>query len=268
MSVSAVRLSSPSRSRRSTPSPAVSAAPRAVQAVLKREGVHVGRERVVCLMRQAGIAGISLRGGGFTRCDPKAILASDLVERDFTAPAPNRLWVGGLAVVVTGVGRLWLSVVRDVFSRRVVAWGSSAYADAGLVLSTFKYAFVSREVEPGQLIHHADHGCPYTSVGLLTRLLWAGVRAFMGSVGGWYDSVLAESVWILVHTECICSRVFTTRAEVNLALFGCIDGFCSSRRIRKRLGYLSPVGFGERYDADQATTERTNLRFRQPALAS
>ncbi|MFI1302365.1 transposase [Streptomyces sioyaensis] len=89
-----------------------------------------------------------------------------MVNRDFTAKAPNRLWVTDLTMIPTGEGRMWLSAIRDVFSRRVVAREASARADADLVLTTLKYALASREVEPGQLIHHADHGCQYNSIKL------------------------------------------------------------------------------------------------------
>ncbi|WP_369394581.1 IS3 family transposase [Streptomyces sp. CG1] len=228
-----------------------------VHAVLKREGVHVGRKRVERLMREADLAGISPRRGGFTRRGPKATLAPDLVERDFTAKTPNRLWVTDLTMISTGEGPLWLSAIRDAFSRRVVAWETSARADADLVLTTLEYALASREVEPGKLIHHADHGCQYTSVKLTTRLLRAGVQASMGSVGDSYDNALAENLWMLIKTECIRSRTFTTRAEANLALFEYIDGFYNSRRIQKRLGYVSPVEFEEKHYAERATTERT-----------
>ncbi|WPB90107.1 IS3 family transposase [Streptomyces malaysiensis] len=102
-----------------------------VHAVLRREGVHVGRKRVERLMRQAGLAGISpRRGKGFTRRDPDADLAPDLVQCDFTAPAPNRLWVTDLTMISTREGPLWLSAIRDAFSRRVVAWETSAHADS------------------------------------------------------------------------------------------------------------------------------------------
>ncbi|WP_329241015.1 IS3 family transposase [Streptomyces sp. NBC_01478] len=239
-----------------------------VHAVLKREGVHVGRKRVERLMREADIAGVSPRRSAFTRRDPKATLAPDLVERDFAAPAPNRLWVTDLTMITTGEGPLWLSAIRDAFSRRVVAWETSARADADLVLTTLEYALASREVEPGTLVHHADHGCQYTSVKLTTRLVRAGVHASMGSVGDSYDNALAENLWMLIKTECIRGRVFATRAEVNLALFEYIDGFYNSRRIQKRLGYLSPVEFEEKHYADQAPAKRTNLKPRQPALTS
>lgn len=241
-----------------------------VHAVLKREGVHVGRKRVERLMREAGLHGLSPRrhGKGFTRRDPKATLAPDLVNRDFTAQGPNRLWVTDLTMITTREGPLWLSAIRDAFSRRVVAWETSAHADADLVLSSLEYALASREVEPGTLIHHADHGCQYTSIKLTTRLLRAGIEASMGSVGDSYDNALAENLWMLIKTECVRGRVFATRAEANLALFEYIDGFYNSRRIQKRLGYLSPIEFEEKHYADQVTTERANLKPRQPLLTS
>jgi transposase InsO family protein len=160
-----------------------------VHAVLKRQGVAVGRKRVERLMREAGLAGISPRrtGKGFTRRDPDADLAPDLVRRDFTATGPNRLWVTDLTMVPTGEGPLRLSAIRDAFSRRVVAWETSARADADLVLTTLEYALASREVAPGTLVHHADHGCQYTSIKLTTRLMRAGVAASIGSVGDSYD---------------------------------------------------------------------------------
>ncbi|MFE2277705.1 IS3 family transposase [Streptomyces sp. NPDC059454] len=239
-----------------------------VHAVLRREGTRVGRKRVERLMREADIAGISPRRKGFTRRDPKATPAPDLVNRDFTASAPNRLWVTDLTMISTGEGPLWLSAIRDAFSRRVVAWETSARADADLVLTTLEYALASREVEPGKLIHHADHGCQHTSIELTTRLVRAGVQASMGSVGDSYDNALAENLWMLIKTECVRGRVFATRAEANLALFEYIDGFHNSRRIQERLGWLSPIEFEEKHYTKQATAEPTNLNTRQPALTS
>jgi transposase InsO family protein len=237
-----------------------------VHAVLRREGVHVGRKRVERLMRQAGPAGISpRRSKGFTRRDPDADLAPDLVRRDFTANAPNRLWVTDLTVIATLEGPLWLSAIRDAFSRRVVAWETSARADADLVLTSLEYALASREVAPGELIHHADHGCQYIGEahhalgqsrdpglhGLRRRL----VRQRPGG----------EPVDDRQNRGHPRPRL---RHQGRLALFEYIDGFYNPRRIQKRLGYLSPIEYEERHYAKQATTEQVNLRARQPTLTS
>lgn len=221
-------------------------------------------------MREAGLAGISPRGAGkgFTRRDPDAGLAPDLVRRAFTASAPNRLWVTDLTMIPTQEGPLWPSAIRDAFSRRAVGWETSARADADLVLTSLEYALASREVTPGDLAHHADHGSQYTSVKPTTRLSRAGVQASMGSVGDSSDNALAENPWMLIKTECVRGRVFGTRAEANLALFEYIDGFSNPRRIQKRLGYLSPIEFEEKHYANQATAEPVNLKPRQPLLTS
>jgi transposase InsO family protein len=197
-----------------------------VHAALAREGVRVGRKRVERLMRQAGLHGISPRRRPWksTVADPAAAFAPDLVKRDFTASAPDRLWVTDLTVIDTLEGPLWLSAIRDAFSRRVVAWETSARADADLVLASLEYALASRRVQPGQLVHHADHGTQYTSIKLTTRLVRAGIQASMGTVGDSYDNALAENLWTLIKSECVRGRVFTTRAEANQALFEYIDG--------------------------------------------
>ncbi|MER6076631.1 IS3 family transposase [Streptomyces sp. NPDC001817] len=137
-----------------------------------------------------------------------------------------------------------------------------------LVLTLLEYALASREVAPGELVHHADHGTQYTSVKLTTRLVRAGVQASMGSVGDSFDNALAENLWMVIKTECIRGRVFATRAEANLALFEYIDGFYNPRRIQKRLGYLSPIEYEEKHYASRATAEPVNLKPRQSALTS
>ncbi|MFE9941192.1 IS3 family transposase [Streptomyces hirsutus] len=166
-----------------------------VHAVLKREGVRVGRKRIERLMRQAGLAGISpRRAKGFTRRDPDADPAPDLVQRDFTASEPNRLWVTDLTMIPTGEGPLWLSAIRDAFSRRVVAWETSARADADLVLTALEYALASREVRPGELIHHADHGCQGGFNRSLQHLVLGGVDGQASRVDGGVDWTVADEV--------------------------------------------------------------------------
>ncbi|MEV7978463.1 IS3 family transposase [Streptomyces sp. NPDC086519] len=101
---------------------------------------------------------------------------------------------------------------------------------------------------------------------LTTRLVRAGRRAFMGSVGDSFDKALAENLWMVIKTECIRGRVYATRAEANLALFEYIDGFYTPRRIQKRLGYLSPIEYEEKHYTSRAAAEQVNLKPRQSAL--
>ena len=131
-----------------------------VHAQLRREGIHVSRKRVERLMREHGLQGAFLRRRcrATTRRDPTATAAPDLVNRQFVAPAPNRLWVADLSRIPTAQGPLWLAFVRDAFSRRIVGWKTSDRADTELVLGALEYAVWSRQVERGRLVFHSDHG--------------------------------------------------------------------------------------------------------------
>ncbi|MFI5529301.1 IS3 family transposase [Kitasatospora sp. NPDC051853] len=238
-----------------------------IHAVLRREGTHVGRKRVERLMRQAGLQGVSpRRPRSFTRRDPAAESAPDLVQRDFTANAPNRLWVADISLIPTGEGPWWLASIRDAFSRRIVGWHTSERADADLVLTALEYALHGRPIEPGKLIHHSDHGCQYTSIKLTTRLLKAGIEPSMGSVGDSFDNALAENFWSVLKTECVRRTTFATRTDADLALFAYIDGWYNTHRIQKRLGWLSPDEYETKYYADQATAEPVAIEPPTPAL--
>ncbi len=126
---------------------------------LRRRGVKVGGKRVERIMRANGRRGAYLRKGwkgGSTRQNPRHTAAPDLLDRDFTALAPNSKWVADLTRIRTGEGVLWLASVRDAFSNKVVGWRSGPRADTDLVLSALDYALWSRDIRNGQLIHHSD----------------------------------------------------------------------------------------------------------------
>jgi putative transposase len=226
-----------------------------IHAVLRREGEAVSRKRVERLMREAGIVGVApARKIRTTVPNPADRLSDDLVKRDFTAEGPDRLWVTDLTVIPTGEGPLWLASIRDAFSRKVVAWETSATADADLVCAVLEYALRSRRPPlDNTLIHHADHGSQYTSIKLTTRLLRAGIRASMGTVGDSYDNALAENLWSVIKTECVRRTEFATRAEANQAIFEYLDGFYNTRRIQKGLGWRSPDEFEAAHHAGQLT---------------
>ena len=165
-------------------------APR-IHAELAKQGEHVGRKRVARLMRADDLAGVSRRKGiRTTRRSADAQPSPDLVCRQFTAPAPNRLWVADITYVPTWAGFLFLAVVVDAFSRRVVGWAMATHLRTELVLDALNMALWQRR--PKAVIHHSDHGCQYTSLAFGRRCREVGVRPSMGTVGDCYDNALCE----------------------------------------------------------------------------
>jgi transposase InsO family protein len=233
-------------------------APR-VHAQLRRDGVRVSRKRVARLMRTHGLQGAFLRKRWrcSTRQDPKATPAPDLVNRDFTAPAPNRLWVADLSRIPTGEGPLWLASVRDAFSRRIVGWKASDRADVELVLGALEYAVWGRGLDgdPAQrrLIHHSDRGAQYTAIRFTQRLVDAGIQPSMGSVGDSLDNALAENFFSIVKVEQVYRTSYRTREEAELDLFRYIDGWYNPHRIQRELGWLSPDEYEEAYYTSTAS---------------
>jgi putative transposase len=217
---------------------------------LRRQGVRCGRKRVERIMREHGLAGAFLRKGwkhGSTRQNPRHTAAPDLVERDFTATEPNRLWVADLTRIMTDEGVLWLASVRDAFANKVVGWATTARADTKLVLTALNHALRSRNVHDGQLIHHSDKGCQYTALRFTQRLADAGIAPSTGSVGDSFDNALAENLWSTIKTELLywAGTQFATRAEAEAALLRYIDGWYNPRRIQQGLGGLSPDEYEE-----------------------
>jgi putative transposase len=220
-----------------------------VHAQLRREGIRTSRKRVERLMREAGLQGAFMRKRrrSSTRRDPAATPAPDLVHRQFTAPAPNRLWVADISRIPTGEGPLWLASVRDAFSRRIVGWKASDRADTELVLGALEYALWSRKVEREQLVFHCDHGAQYTAIRFTQRLIDAGARPSMGSVGDSFDNALAENFFSSLKVERIYRTSYRTREEAELDLVRWIDGWYNPRRIQRELGWLSPDEYEEAY---------------------
>ena len=166
-------------------------APR-IHAELSAEGTPVSRKRVARVMRAAGLAGVSRRKGPrTTRRDPQGRPAPDLVERCFEAEAPDRLWVADITYVATDAGFMYLAIVLDVFSRRVVGWAMANHLRTELVLDALDMAVGQRR--PDSVIHHSDQGCQYTSLAFGERCRRWGVASSMGSVGDCFDNAMAES---------------------------------------------------------------------------
>jgi putative transposase len=222
---------------------------------LVEKGGHIGRKRVARLMKAAGLQGVSRRKGIRTtvRC-PEACPAPDLVERDFTAPGPDRLWVADITYIATWAGFLFLSVVLDAWSRKVVGWAMATHLRTELVLDALNMALWQRR--PREVVHHSDHGTQYTSIAFGKRCREAGVRPSMGSVGDCYDNALCESFFATLECELLDRRKFATQAEARMAVFEFIEGFYNPRRRHSSLGYLSPVNYERMIEA---TTGGVNL---------
>ena len=213
-----------------------------IHAELQGENERVGHKRVARLMKQAGIAGASRRRGPRTTTRGAATRpAPDLVERNFTAAGADQLWVADITYVPTWAGFLYLAVVLDAWSRRVVGWSMAGHLRTELVLGALDMALWQRR--PEQVIHHSDQGSQYTSIAFGVRCKEAGVRPSMGSVGDAYDNAMCESFFATLECELLDRSRFRSRAEARLVIFEFIEGFYNRRRRHSALGYQSPVAF-------------------------
>ena len=214
-----------------------------VRAELIEQGVCISRQRVARLMRQAGIHGISKRRGFTvtTRRDKHQTPASDLVNRRFHANGPNQLWVADMTYVPTWMGFLYLAVVIDVWSRRVVGWAMGERMTADLVLAALNMALEQRK--PKGVIHHSDQGSQYTSLAFGERCRQMPERPSMGTVGDAYDNAMAESFFASLEGELIERNSFQSKAQARMVVFTWIEGWYNPRRRHSGLGYLSPLNF-------------------------
>src|SRR6266852_5176054 len=191
-------------------------------------------------MKAAGLWGVSRRKWVATTVRERgARPAPDLVERNFVAAAPNRLWVADITYIPTWAGFLYLAVVLDAFSRRIVGWSMATTLAKQLVLDALNMALVGRR--PRGVIHHSDQGSQYTSIEFGHRCREAGVRPSMGSVGDAYDNAMCESFFATLECELLDRERFRTQADARLAVFDFIEGWYNPRRRHSALDYLSPM---------------------------
>ncbi|MGQ5702864.1 IS3 family transposase [Sandaracinobacteroides sp. A072] len=219
-------------------------APR-VHAELQAEGVAIAKKRVARLMKAARIAGVSRRRNiRTTRPNPADRPASDLVRRNFFVEAPNQLWVADITFVPTMAGFLFLAVVLDAWSRKIVGWAFSSDLKTRVVLDALDMALETRR--PDDVIHHSDRGSQYTSLAFGNRCKDAGVRPSTGSVGDAYDNAMCESFFATLECELIDRHRFRSHTEARMAVFHFIEGFYNPTRRHSALGYLSPLEYERR----------------------
>ena len=230
-------------------------APR-IHVELKEQGIRVGRKRVARLMHAAGLCGVSRRRWVTTTVrDRNARPAPDLVERNFDAPGPNRLWVADITYIPTWAGFLYLAVVLDVFSRRIVGWAMETSLRTELVLKALDMALGQRR--PGEVIHHSDQGSQYTSLAFGRRCEAAGVRPSMGSVGDGFDNAMCESFFATLECELLDRRSLKTQAEARMAVFDFIEGWYNPHRRHSALDYLSPINYERSHSQKAFNTSPT-----------
>ena len=213
-----------------------------MHADLRDEGFRIGRKRVARLMRLRCLRGVCRRRFvRTTQRDRDARLAPDLVDRDFSASGPDQLWVADITYVPTWAGFLFVAVVLDAWSRRIVGWAMASNLRTQLVLDAMEMALQRRR--PTNVIHHSDQGTQYTSIAFGLRCREAGMRPSMGSVGDAYDNAMAESFFATLECELLDRRRFRSRHEAALEVFDYIEGFYNPRRRHTALGNLSPVNY-------------------------
>ncbi len=216
---------------------------------LQREGIVVGRDRVARLMGELGIAGV-VRGRTKRTTTPAqtADRPADLVCRDFTAAAPNRLWVTDLTYVATWAGFCYVAFVIDAFSRMIVGWRVATSLRTDLALDALEMAIWTRQGQAlNGLIHHSDRGVQYLAIRYTERLAQAGAVASVGSRGDSYDNALAETVNGLFKAELIRRQgPWRTADQVELATLGWVDSW-NQRRLHGAIGDVPPAEFENAY---------------------
>lgn len=209
------------------------------------EGFRVSDKRIARIMRERKIHGATRRKGFKTTVRNRdARPAPDLVDRNFTATEPDQLWVSDITYIPTWSGFLFLAVVLDVYSRRVVGWAMANHLRTELVLDALNMALYRRK--PKNVIHHSDQGCQYTSIAFGKRCAEAGVRPSMGSVGDCYDNAMCESFNATLECELLVKHRFRNQREAALAVFDFIEGWYNPHRRHTSIGNISPMEFERR----------------------
>jgi transposase InsO family protein len=214
---------------------------------LRTQGLACGRHRVARLMRQAHLQARPQRRWHpiTTQRDPERVAAPNLLAQEFHAQAPNQKWVSDFTYIATREGWLYLAVVLDLFSRRVIGWSMQPTRDNQLVEAALHMALANRQPPPG-LLHHSDQGSQYTSAAYLDCLVAAQAKVSMSRVGNCYDNAVAESFFATLKAEC-ATGVFPTRAQARATIFEYLEVWYNRQRLHSSLGYSSPVNFERQF---------------------
>jgi putative transposase len=219
-----------------------------VHADLMADGAHIGRKRVARLMREEGLAGQRKRRFRVTTDSRHSYpVAPNLLARNFTAAAPDKVWVTDITYIWTREGWLYLAVILDLYSRRVVGWALDSYIDRTLAIDALSMALSTRCPEPG-LIHHSDRGVQYASGDYQKQLTARAITCSMSRKGNCWDNAVAESFFSTLKAELVYRTDYVSRSQARASIFEYIEVFYNGRRRHSANGYVSPV------DHEAATT--------------
>jgi putative transposase len=213
-----------------------------VHAVLHRQGRGVSRGRIERLMRRYGIHAIMAPPRRVRTTDSRHDLpiAPNLVQREFTATAPNRVWLADITYIPTAEGWLYLAAIMDLFSRKIVGWAMRDYMHTGLASSALTMALRVQRPSSG-LIHHSDRGVQYASQAYRGVLSEASIIASMSRKADCYDNAPMESFFHTLKTELVHHRQYQTRGEAQRDVFAYIEGFYNRVRLHSAIGYIAPI---------------------------
>ena len=210
---------------------------------LQEQGIRCGRKRVARLMRENGIrAKQARRFKATTDSDHNDPVAPNLLDREFHVDVPDRVWVADLTYIWTREGWLYLAVILDLFSRRVVGWSMSKRITSQLTLEALSVALWTRKPSPG-LLHHSDRGSQYTCGDYRDVLDEHGVLCSMSRKGDCWDNAVAESFFKTLKVERVNDRDYWTREEAQTDIIDYIERFYNRKRRHSYLGYVSPVEY-------------------------
>jgi putative transposase len=218
---------------------------------LTAKGIQVNKHRVARLMRENGLRGRRRRRFRHTTDSNHAMpLAPNTLARDFTADAPNTVWVTDITYIWTREGWLYLAAILDLYSRRVVGWSMSDRITRQLTLDALSMAVLARTPAAG-LLHHSDRGSQYASADYRAALVSAGMRCSMSRKGDCWDNAVAESFFGTLKTELVHEADWVTRAEARSAIFEYLEIFYNRRRRHSSIGYVSPEEFELKYEHEK-----------------
>ncbi len=214
-----------------------------IHAELQAQGITSSRKRVARLMRERGLSARRRHHKTITtKSEPGARVAPNLLDQDFTASRPNEKWTGDITAIWTYEGWLYLAVVLDLFSRRVIGWAMAATQDEALIETALRMALLARRPTT-ELLFHSDRGSQYTSDAYRAVLAQASITVSMSRTGNCYDNAVTESFFGTLKGECVERSCFQTRREARQTIFEYVECFYNRVRRHSSLSYLSPVVF-------------------------